>query len=528
MPAGVARHGRLVGAFILLGQIAQGVADAAFEANGADGGSSAETYLLRDTMALARAVIASWGSGFSTLTRLPAIDSPGDLPARVTLRQPEGYAFYALYPETYAEAARRIVLRGRPQVIGIRSIGSSLAAMVAAALDAPVPLTVRPIGHPFDRRIALDEAARARLGEPGLHHLVVDEGPGLSGSSFAAVVAALRAEGVPADHITMLPSHGGEPGPRAGEATRRCWAEVGRSVVTIDNLGFVNRLAQWAEPLLGPLKEPPIDISGGRWRHYRYADARDWPAVEPGLERRKFLATTLDGGRWLLKFAGLGEEGTRKLHRARLLAAAGMAPEVKGLLHGFLVQSWIDQTGDTAPSAERVAAYLASRARLLPRPKKAGASIESLFDMAVFNLRKGLGSAAADAFVSRHAPSPALAQRVEAIAIDGRMDACEWLAGRKADALDHDAGPDLIGPQDIAWDVAGAIVELDIDADHLLARLDPLLRRPVDRDLLRFLQPAYIAFRLGLAGLAGEALADGEERRRNDARIHRYGRKLLL
>src|SRR3954453_21950736 len=55
---------------------------------------------------------------------------------------------------------------------------------------------------------------------------------------------------------------------------------------------------------------------------------------------------------------------------------------------------------------------------------------------------------------------------------DNRMHAWEWLVtpeGRilKADALDHHRGNDLVGPQDVAWDLAGAAVELELDEDGL-------------------------------------------------------------
>ena len=61
----------------------------------------------------------------------------GPLPASLEVSEPEGFAFYALYPEMYAEAARRLLRAARPQhatVIGLRSIGTTLSAVVAAEL----------------------------------------------------------------------------------------------------------------------------------------------------------------------------------------------------------------------------------------------------------------------------------------------------------------------------------------------------------------------------------------------------------
>jgi hypothetical protein len=122
----------------------------------------------------------------------------------VKLRLPEGYAFYAVYPKLYAQAARSAPRR--MQVIGIRSIGTSLAAVVAAACGGPVPITVRPRGHPFDRRVTLPRI------DPRRHFAVVDEGPGLSGSSFISVAEALLEQGVPLSRIHLFPSHGNPPG----------------------------------------------------------------------------------------------------------------------------------------------------------------------------------------------------------------------------------------------------------------------------------------------------------------------------
>jgi hypothetical protein len=48
------------------------------------------------------------------------------------------------------------------------------------------------VGHPFQRALSLDGTLRRRLAS-GRCHAVVDEGPGLSGSSMAAVADGLVA-----------------------------------------------------------------------------------------------------------------------------------------------------------------------------------------------------------------------------------------------------------------------------------------------------------------------------------------------
>ena len=154
------------------------------------------------------------------------------LPRRIEMRPSEGYAFYALFPETYAASARRLRDDLKPRracVIGIRSIGTSLSAIVAAALQPAMDVstfTVRPRGHPFDRCVAMDATLRdAWLRELALDAVfaIVDEGPGLSGSSFASVVGVLRDLGVAADRIVLLPSWDPPPDQLRAEAARAVW-----------------------------------------------------------------------------------------------------------------------------------------------------------------------------------------------------------------------------------------------------------------------------------------------------------------
>ena len=92
------------------------------------------------------------------------------------VRVPEGYAFYALHPALYASAAAHLP-PGDWRVIGIRSIGTSLSAVVAAALGAPPPVTVRPTGHPFARELRLSAELEAEWAAHAGPFVVVDEGP---------------------------------------------------------------------------------------------------------------------------------------------------------------------------------------------------------------------------------------------------------------------------------------------------------------------------------------------------------------
>jgi hypothetical protein len=216
----------------------------------------------------------------------------------------------------------------------------------------------------------------------------------------------------------------------------------------------------------------------------------------------------------LLKFAGLGEIGERKLEMARTLHATGFTPEPLELVHGFLVERWCDDARPLAPDEkpiDEIARYISARAMLFPAQAGSGASIDELLTMCRRNISVALGEDAVgslDRWDAAH-----LAQRVARVRTDNKLDRAEWLrapGGRllKTDALDHHCAHDLIGCQDPAWDVAGAIVEFELDRDEA-DRLGKATT--VDPQLLEFCLVAYCAFRLGHSTLTGDQNAERYE-----------------
>src|SRR3569833_2423132 len=101
-----------------------------------------------------------------------------DVRLRITV--PEGYAYHGLYPEQYVGAAHAWARTHTPEpsgyalVVGLRTIGTSLAAMVAAVLRAcgyaTVTTTLRPTGHPYARSASIN----ARLVRRASAALIVD------------------------------------------------------------------------------------------------------------------------------------------------------------------------------------------------------------------------------------------------------------------------------------------------------------------------------------------------------------------
>ncbi len=371
-----------------------------------------------------------------------------EVPARLVVTPPEGFAYYALAPEAYARAAvDEIAARGASSVlvVGIRSIGTTLSAMARAALRArgvaAERTTVRPSGSPAGRTLAFEGAhtnALAWARGRGAHVLVVDEGPGQSGSTFLATAEALARVGFASDRITMVCSHRPDP------------AKLGASRAVDRWRAFRTRVAP------GDTREPAhaAEISGGSWRARLYDDEREWPAVWPQAERRKLLDR--DGAR-LIKYEGLGRSGDEALARARTLAEAGTSLEPRDEGDGWVSYPWLEgarplRGADLDESLlEQLAAACAARARLCPTTRPA----EDLGPVVTKNLRVLFGASPREP-LALPAPRPAI--------VNGRMAPHEWLRTKDGrviatDAVSHGDDHFFPGPTDMAWDLAGMIVE---------------------------------------------------------------------
>ena len=204
---------------------------------------------------------------------------------------------------------------------------------------------------------------------------------------------------------------------------------------------------------------------------------------------------------------------------AKALAAAGFAPEASALRYGFLAQPWLAGSRplrlsreDRPRFARRLGEYLGFRAAQLPAPEPAGASLETLLHMARVNAAEALGPRAAEARAF-DAARWAEAAPLRRVWTDNRLHAHEWLqlpdgGWLKTDGVDHAAAHDLIGAQDIAWDIAGARVEFDLSPVETTILLEAFRERAeVDTALVELLEPAYLAFQLGAGAMATDAHA---------------------
>lgn len=524
-----------------LGAFEQGVVDEI--RRGADGWGSIEALLRRASLAGAEAFLAARdgrpveGALRSAKAALDALGAH-PLPHAIDVRPPEGFVHYALDPAGYAWAAARYratVGAGsarRAVVVGVRSIGTTLSAVVASVVDSPRSVTVRPRGVVGERRVVAEASLHALLTEwleDGGDVLVVDEGPGVTGETFEAVARWLRGLGVGPQRLVLFPSRGwGMP---LAPPERAAWFAETRKFTPPPEDPRPSRIA---DRLGFAIAE---DLSAGRWREV-VAGAADAPACVVH-ERRKYRVVAPDGTRHLMRYVGLGAWGEAAADRAERLAAAGAGPEVLHREGGFLVRRWMDgaplgaQAGREAVVVDGVADYLAARARLLRTG--AAVDVEAVASMLVANTEEAFGpsvSGLAEA-VRRIEALPAR----EAVVVDARVQRWEWLRTpegvRKADTLDHGDGLRLPGPTDAAWDLAGVVIELGLD-DAALSRLVERYAVatgeavPALHEAVEAYRAPYAAYWLGDATLSSREATTDADRVRLQAEAERYRRALAV
>lgn len=401
--------------------------------------------------------------------RAQAWRSPRMLRASV----PEGFAYYALSPRTFARSARAATSDRNVLVIGIRTIGTTLSALAMAALPSSERLTVRPSGDRYDRRLSFDELQREVIARHQ-SFLVADEGPGHSGSSFLSVAEALVTLGISPPRITLLGTRAFDPATLvAPDAERR--ARRFRFVIA----------GERAEP------SGEDDFSGGKWQVALRAGLPDVPLWRM-VERAKYLSPDCSV---LRKFAGLGAYGRRVHRRAVDLADRGFtpAPLERPDEDGFIRHLFVPGRPPSKDHelASHLGRYIAARPRVTLRAADEVALELSLKEMVRVNVELEAGV------------PPLVLPNIERLVIaDGKLMPYEWVIddrGRalKTDATDHGDDHFFPGPTDSAWDLAGAIIEWQLDGTARSQMLDSYREQTGDdpsRRLQAFLV-AYAAFR---------------------------------
>jgi hypothetical protein len=193
------------------------------------------------------------------------------LPETVVTSPPEGFAYYALHPTDFADSAIRFVRASKIAVIGIRSIGTTLSAVVSAALNAQgyfaTRTTVRPTGHPYNRQTRFSDEQLQSIRADDMrsgHFVVVDEGPGLSGSSFLSVGEALIAQGIGPDRITLIGTRDPDPDKLYASNGRDRWSRFRHVTISPQFYGGMPQ---------------GTSLSGGAWRELFLGSERAWPPL---------------------------------------------------------------------------------------------------------------------------------------------------------------------------------------------------------------------------------------------------------
>lgn len=458
------------------------------EAALADAGSPASAVVARLTDLLAAAICSNTAVNTDACRLLEQLH----VPAEITVSPPEGFTYYALHPLDFANIVARIPDEPAAcALIGIRSIGTTLSAMSAAALKRdgrPVSrISVRPTGHPYARRTEFTDDQIAWIRQQSAlpaQFLIVDEGPGRSGSTLLSVAEELVRTGVAAERITILGSRQPEPNSLCAENAASRW-QAFRFLSTI--------------PSVNSRFESCKYVGGGEWRSVFFPNPQIWPESWTQMERLKFVS---QDGSTLFKFEGMGRNGHEVRERASALAKAGWSPRVSDSGDGFLAYDLVQgkRLGKDdlhSQLLEQIAHYCAFRdANFTMKQDPSNA----LREMLIFNVRQEFDvelPLPEDAFLTEN---PVLA--------DGRMQPHEWIAKSsgflKVDSISHGDDHFFPGPCDIAWDLAGTAVEWQLDQsgiDFLVSRFQNLAGRDV-KDRLRIYTLAYAVFRMGYCKMA--------------------------
>jgi hypothetical protein len=228
------------------------------------------------------------------------------------------------------------------------------------------------------------------------------------------------------------------------------------------------------------------------------------------MERLKFLSN--DGQR-LLKFEGFGRFGKEVHSRAEVVGEAGFGPKPVAADAGFSIYPLLEgesllPEGLSAEVITRIAEYCAFRKKEL---QSQTASSKELETMLYFNFSEEFG---------REITGQRL-EIVHPVIADGRMLPHKWLRTRsgdllKADNASHGDDHFFPGPTDIAWDLAGAIVEWDMEEAAVEKLLNCYQAESGDdpRDRLPAYALAYSTLRMGYCKMAAEAMRGSAEESR--------------
>ena len=325
--------------------------------------------------------------------------------------------------------------------------------------------------------------------------LICDEGPGRSGSSLLSVAEALEREGVPRSRILILCAYKPDVAALCAPNAAERWSRY-----RVAAAGMTARLPADAAEYL----------DAGAWRRKLFIADESVPAVWPQMERLRYGSSD---GRTLLTFEGHGPYGATVRRRQQALSDAGLGVPYLGQEAGFGRQEWVKGSAvcasDVCPQLlTHMAEYCAWRGREFA---VSDTDVSQLENMARVNYERAFGTAIADLALPVERPT----------VCDARMMPHDWLRTRdgrwlKLNAAIHGDDHFFPGPCDIAWDLAGVIVEWNLSASAREYLLGEYRKASGDDPSLRIgaYELAYATFRMAWSGMAAASVGDAEEKMR--------------
>ena len=394
---------------------------------------------------LARVVIAGRGDPVALADRWVALADRCHrtvlgiklLPAAVrrsVVRLPACFHQFDQQPEDLELLAERFSGRGgareRPLLVaGVRTSGSYLAPLVAAALRRRGYVSVRVLTLRPGRALFADERALARAVTRGSGQVLLTDDPPVTGASLAAAAAQLERLGVSRSAIVLLLALERTALPQALSPydavilSSQDWCVHSRLDPNVVRSKLAWLLAGELE--VGAVEQLPLP-GDAKLRGHRHALFRVHGG-DPADGTPRELCVVVSG-------VGIGYLGAHQLGVARALC--GFVPRVLGLGDGLLYREWMPaerRIADEHQLAAGVASYVAARRQRLGvgRDNTAAMSGERpVWEVAGLVLGAAFGRAAPAARVALVDPAIRKLLRVaRPSVIDGSTTPEHWFAG---------------------------------------------------------------------------------------------------
>lgn len=232
----------------------------------------------------------------------------------LTISIQEGFAYYAVYPEQYRRAVDKYFLENKNDVvvIGLRNIGTALSAVVSSELIRNninvKSFTLRPRGEWYNRYQIFSQKLKTFIYEnKNSNFLIVDEGPGKTGTSISGTIKELNKLGITFNNIIIFPSYYPDLS-KLDEVWSKCKIYV---------------------QLFNPIEEN---------KKYEKIEKIEGKNIFDKLKYKLHY----NNDNYFCKFVGLGEYGIKAFDKAKIFYENDFSPEPLKLEDGFIYFKYID------------------------------------------------------------------------------------------------------------------------------------------------------------------------------------------